>query len=448
MGPIDYTMQVLNPVQSLLDGYAQRLGQENAVRQMDQQDVSLGQGQQRIDMAQEQMLYERQQAERARAMQEAEIARQREAQRTFADFLIKPNKTYDDVVRIAQSNPEVAQAAVEYWGNVEEANKAGEVSFAKGTIAALKNNPQIAKDRIQARVDDFEAKGDKQNADLWRSQLALLDAGEEGRNIVMGNALVLLNENLSPNEMKTLMETVGLSAPKMDPKTEAEIKKIQAETDKINREMAAGPDKGATFDAEKKIRDEYSKLTGDFVAVRDAYRRVNASQDSAAGDLSMIFGYMKMLDPGSVVRESEFATAQNAAGVPDQIRNLYNRALSGERLNPDQRNMFRAQAEELMSAAQLREEEVRKGLMPTVQEYGLDENRVFGISGGMGSVTPSQQTGAPSQQSVAPDIAAVHRKVADAFRANGNKPLTSGELRQILSPEEFDYYMSQVSKAP
>jgi len=39
-----------------------------------------------------------------------------------------------------------------------------------------------------------------------------------------------------------------------------------------------------------------------------------------------------MLDPGSVVRESEFATAQNAAGVPDQVRNMYNKVLSGTRL--------------------------------------------------------------------------------------------------------------------
>ena len=51
-----------------------------------------------------------------------------------------------------------------------------------------------------------------------------------------------------------------------------------------------------------------------------------------------------MLDPGSVVREGEFATAQNAASVPSQVVNVYNRVLTGERLNPVQRNDFTGQS--------------------------------------------------------------------------------------------------------
>lgn len=66
---------------------------------------------------------------------------------------------------------------------------------------------------------------------------------------------------------------------------------------------------------------------------------------SAAGDLALIFSYMKMLDPGSTVREGEFANAQNAAGVSDQIRNAYNKAANGERLNDRQRLDFIRQAE-------------------------------------------------------------------------------------------------------
>jgi hypothetical protein len=69
-----------------------------------------------------------------------------------------------------------------------------------------------------------------------------------------------------------------------------------------------------------------------------------AARPDAAGDLALIFGYMKILDPGSVVREGEFANAQNAAGVPDRIRNAYNKSLRGERLNESQRNQFLGQA--------------------------------------------------------------------------------------------------------
>jgi len=45
------------------------------------------------------------------------------------------------------------------------------------------------------------------------------------------------------------------------------------------------------------------------------------------------------------VREGEFATAANSGGVDDTIRNLYNRVVSGERLQPEQRQQFMQQAE-------------------------------------------------------------------------------------------------------
>lgn len=81
-------------------------------------------------------------------------------------------------------------------------------------------------------------------------------------------------------------------------------------------------------------------VASSLVRVRQA-----AQNPSPAGDLALIFSYMKMLDPGSTVREGEFANAQNAAGVPDQVRNAYNRASKGERLNPQQRQDFFRQAE-------------------------------------------------------------------------------------------------------
>ena len=49
---------------------------------------------------------------------------------------------------------------------------------------------------------------------------------------------------------------------------------------------------------------------------------------------------MKMLDPGSVVREGEFATAANAGGVEDSVRARYNSVVNGERLSVEQRQDF------------------------------------------------------------------------------------------------------------
>lgn len=100
------------------------------------------------------------------------------------------------------------------------------------------------------------------------------------------------------------------------------------------------------FDVESGLRKEFTGIAKPYFEVRDAYNRIqqSAKEPSAAGDMALIFNYMKMLDPGSVVREGEFATAQNSAGVPDRIRAWYNRIISGERLTDDIRKDFVTQA--------------------------------------------------------------------------------------------------------
>lgn len=116
----------------------------------------------------------------------------------------------------------------------------------------------------------------------------------------------------------------------------------------------------------------------DFRTVQSAYNSVQAAarNPSAAGDLSLIFAYMKILDPGSVVREQEFANAQNAAGVPDRIRNTYNRVLNGQRLNPNQRNDFLGQANNLFQSRQQTFQGIENEYRGYAQSYGVSPDRV------------------------------------------------------------------------
>lgn len=102
----------------------------------------------------------------------------------------------------------------------------------------------------------------------------------------------------------------------------------------------------------KNLNDAYGKLRADGSIKQyqlasgqlDQMREVK-DLGTAAADIGMIFMFMKALDPTSVVREGEQATAQNATGVPDRIRNLYNNILSGNRLNATQRAEFFEAAE-------------------------------------------------------------------------------------------------------
>ncbi|MNJ94787.1 hypothetical protein D3C87_124900 [compost metagenome] len=123
------------------------------------------------------------------------------------------------------------------------------------------------------------------------------------------------------------------------------------------------------------LKNPMTKATQD-VAV--SYEKVEsaAANPSAAGDLSLIFGYMKMLDPGSTVREGEFANAQNAAGIPDQVKNMYNRAKSGQRLNENQRRDFINQAKNVYEGQLAQQERFNQSFYDLAQRSGVSPQDV------------------------------------------------------------------------
>jgi hypothetical protein len=149
------------------------------------------------------------------------------------------------------------------------------------------------------------------------------------------------------------------------------------------KELEFGFKKGDNqFDKEDKLRKEFEKGTKDFIKVRDAFGRIqaSASDPSAAGDLALIFNFMKVLDPGSTVREGEFATAASAAGVDQRLRAQYNKVIEGTRLGNTQREDFVNRAQKLYGS-QLNQyqshEDYYRGLAET---YNLNpENVVYGM---------------------------------------------------------------------
>ena len=95
---------------------------------------------------------------------------------------------------------------------------------------------------------------------------------------------------------------------------------------------------------------------------------------SAPAQMAMVFKYMKALDPESVVRESEYASARNTTGVPDQILNFYNKLVDGSLLNEKQVGEFIDVAKEMANS---RAEGVRTSVSKYLAPYGemLDEKR-------------------------------------------------------------------------
>ena len=130
-------------------------------------------------------------------------------------------------------------------------------------------------------------------------------------------------------------------------------------------------------EAETALRKEYNVQTAPFKEVQSSYRRVKAAGPTGAGDIALIYGYMKMLDPGSVVREGEFATAEKTAGIPSAVVNVYNKAVSGKRLTESQRETFKRQAGGLYNAALEGESTVRTGIERIAKKGGLDTGQIF-----------------------------------------------------------------------
>ena len=141
-------------------------------------------------------------------------------------------------------------------------------------------------------------------------------------------------------------------------------------------------------DAILSARKEFTSLpvVKAFTTQTTAYGRVisSAEDPSPAGDLALIFNYMKVLDPGSTVREGEFATAQESGSVDDRTRGLYNRIVSGERLSDQQRADFADRATRLYSGAEQQYNDISGQYSAFAAAAGLPPEQVipnFGFSG-------------------------------------------------------------------
>ena len=144
------------------------------------------------------------------------------------------------------------------------------------------------------------------------------------------------------------------------------------------------PGTGKAFGNEKDLRSEFTAQVKPYVELAQAYQKIEvaAKNPSAAGDIALVYGFMKVLDPGSVVREGEFATAANAGGIPDGIRNLYNKALTGSRLGSTEdetskiRNDFLAQSRNIIESQRVLSGDLIDRYTNVAQGYKLDANQI------------------------------------------------------------------------
>jgi hypothetical protein len=237
-------------------------------------------------------------------------------------------------------------------------------------------------------------------------------------------ALELIRSGASPTQgLQFYYES--LQQPVAEPMRGIEVgdRIVNPVTGEVIYEPAQGDQPAFDADDVQSARKEFTSLpqVKSFADQTTAYGRVISSvaDPSPAGDLSLIFNYMKVLDPGSVVREGEFATAQNAGSIDDRTRSLYNRIVSGERLSEAQRADFADRATRLYSGAEQQYRSIADQYGQFAAAAGLPAEQVipdFGFSGDLYQ-KPLALTPPPAPTGVsAPDWAMAWQNMTDEER--------------------------------
>ena len=224
-----------------------------------------------------------------------------------------------------------------------------------------------------------------------------------------------MNPNIDPESAKRIVDIAQLSAPKAGPGVVGEYQAaiagglipkdttLQQYISQVKKPLVQniiGGQQG--LENEMKIR---SAFAGEPVykarqEMQSAYGQITDSlrEASPAGDLAAATKFMKLLDPGSVVRESELYLAMQASGALDRMVNYANLRLSGQKLTPDQRKDFQSLADKLYSTATNTYNQKRNEYAGLAEAYGLDINRAVGAAAVLPERTErAQPQAAPSR---------------------------------------------------
>jgi len=134
-------------------------------------------------------------------------------------------------------------------------------------------------------------------------------------------------------------------------------------------------------DVELKLQDDYRAESKGFSETSTAMKKILGSIETAdknpGSALAAGTAFMKILDPNSVVRESELGMALNASGWFDRALNVAATLQSGKVMTPTQKTNLKAAANSLFDDAKAAQLEVDSAYRKRAMDYGADPDRVI-----------------------------------------------------------------------
>lgn len=135
------------------------------------------------------------------------------------------------------------------------------------------------------------------------------------------------------------------------------------------------------IDVELKVADDYKAQSKAFQETARSINLINTALNTAdknpGSALAAGTAFMKLLDPGSVVRESELGMALNASGWIDRARNTMSVLQHGKIMTAEQVVNLRAAARELFEEAKATQRQIDQQYAGKVSRYGGNPKNVI-----------------------------------------------------------------------
>ena len=314
-------------------------------------------------------------------------------------------KASENSLQLIELNPTGAQATIGVMTAILPGGKdlLDNVDKALSTIRAEKKAPFELSQAIavadKAIADATTAQATATNAPEKAAADALLARAQADKAQVEAKYA----EKITLADLKKKAADLGLTNAQTGSAL-AQTKKLGLESQKAALELEAlkstgGLDPTKTFEQEEKLRKEFQGRTKVYGELGTTFNNIKSSAEAknGPGDIALITGFMKMLDPGSVVRETEFATARDTAGLYERLLNTSQKLQSGQlfALDSKQRQEYVNLAKQYLDSAQKKAGEDKKALGVVVKNYRLNPDNVFGpedVGGGAGRGTVNPPT--------------------------------------------------------
>jgi hypothetical protein len=133
------------------------------------------------------------------------------------------------------------------------------------------------------------------------------------------------------------------------------------------------------FDMEQKLGADFTtrtKLDAGIISTAQDIGNI-LKQGGALKDQAAIYKFAKALDPDGAVREADYAAIVKTAGGLDYVKALFNKALTGEQLTPNQRTEMTNLTTAMAAVAQKRMAMAKDRFSKNAKLYQLNPDNIF-----------------------------------------------------------------------